>query len=82
MAADINHLAEPNANWLAKPSNEEMSQVEELLRIMRQVRENLDGVGVAINFICRRIQPSKERVNPTYEYAGDDNIAREVPKKV
>ena len=56
--------------------------MEELLKIMKEVRANLDGVGVAINFICRRIQPGKERFHPVYEYAGDDDTAQEVPEKV
>ena len=46
------------------------------------MRNNLDGVGVAINFIVRRIQPSKERFHPTYEYTGDEDTAREAPKKI
>lgn len=42
----------------------------------------LDGVVLAINFICRRIQPCKERVILAYEYVRDDDITREVPKKI
>ena len=46
------------------------------------MRNNLNGVGVAINFVCRRIQPSKERVHPAYEYAGDEDTTREAPEKI
>jgi len=40
------------------------------------------GVVVAWNFITRRIQPGKERAHPGYEFAGDIDTTREVPKKI
>ena len=43
---------------------------------------NLNKVGVAINFICRRIQSSKERVHPVYEYASDEDTAREAHERI
>lgn len=43
---------------------------------------NLNGVAVAINFVLRRLQPYKERVIPTFEFIGDEDIAREVPEKM
>ena len=46
------------------------------------MQNNLNEVGVAINFFCRRIQPSKERVHPAYEYAGDEDTAREAPERI
>ena len=46
------------------------------------MRNNLDEVGVAINFIVRWIQPSKERFHPAYEYTGDEDTAREAPVKI
>ena len=58
-----------------------MTQVDELLQILGQMRNNLDGVGVAINFVVRRIQPSKERFHLAYEYTGDEDTAREAPEK-
>lgn len=79
---DIDHLAVEHENWSAKPVGDEMSQVKELLRILRHMRPKLDGVGVAMNFICRRIQPSKERVHPAYEYSGPGDITREAPEDI
>jgi hypothetical protein len=32
---------------------------------------------VALNFICRRVQPCKERVHPLYEYSGSGDPTRE-----
>jgi hypothetical protein len=32
---------------------------------------------VALNFICRRVQPYKERVHPLYEYSGSGDPTRE-----
>lgn len=34
ISADINSKAKLNANWMARPSGEEMHQVEELLEIL------------------------------------------------
>ena len=59
-----------------------MTQVDELLQILGQMRNNLDGVGVAINFVVWRIQPNKKRLHPAYEYTGDEDTAREAPKKI
>ena len=49
---------------------------------------NLDGVGVAINFVICQIQPSKERLpskerfRHSYEYTEDEDTTREAPKKI
>ena len=40
------------------------------------MQNNLNKVGVAINFVYRRIQLSKERVHPAYEYTGDEDTAQ------
>jgi hypothetical protein len=45
-----------------------MVQVEELLGLFD--RSQLDGPTVAVNLICRRVQPCKERVHLLYEYSG------------
>ena len=37
---------------------------------------------MAINFICRRIQQSKERVHPAYEYVGDEYTTWEAVEKI
>ena len=59
-----------------------MTQVDELLQILGQMHNNLDRDGVAINFIVRLIQPSKERFHPAYEYTGDEDTTREAPEKI
>ena len=46
------------------------------------MRNNLDGVGVAINFVVRWIQPSKERFHIAYEYTGDEDTAQEAAEKI
>ena len=46
------------------------------------MRNNLDEVSVAINFIVRQIQSSKERFHPVYEYTGDEDTAWEAPEKI
>ena len=72
--------AEPSLS--ARPTSSKMPQVDELLQILGQMRNNLDGVGVAINFIVRRIQSSKERFHLTYEYTCDEDTAWEAPEKI
>jgi hypothetical protein len=37
----------------------------------------LDGPTVVLNFICRRVQPCKERLHPLYEYSGSGDPTRE-----
>jgi hypothetical protein len=52
-----------------------MVQVEELLGMFD--RNRLDGPTVALNFICRWVQPCKERVHQLYEYSGSGDPTRE-----
>jgi hypothetical protein len=52
-----------------------MVQVEELLGMVN--RSQLDGPTLALNFICRRVQPCKEQVHPLYEYSGSGDPTRE-----
>ena len=82
LSADIHHLAVPSANWSARPISSEMTQVDELLQILGQMHNNLDEVGVAINFVIHWIQLSKERFHPSYEYTGDEDTTREAPEKI
>jgi hypothetical protein len=49
--------------------------MEELLGMAN--RRQLDGPTIALNFICRRVQPCKERVHPLYEYSGSGDPTRE-----
>jgi hypothetical protein len=51
-----------------------MVQVKELLGLFDKNR--LDGPTVVLNFICRRVQPCKERVHPLYEYSRSDDPTR------
>ena len=44
LSADIDHLAVPSANWSARPTSSEITQVDELLQILGQMRNNLDRV--------------------------------------
>ena len=37
---------------------------------------------MAVNFVCHRILPWKERFIPAYEYVGDDDITQEAPEKL
>jgi hypothetical protein len=36
-------------------------------------RRPLDEPTIALNFICRRVQPCKEQVHPLYEYSGSSD---------
>jgi hypothetical protein len=57
-----------------------MVQVEELLRMFD--RNQLDGPTVALNFICRRVQPYKEWVHPLYEYSRSGDPTRESSRNI
>jgi hypothetical protein len=57
-----------------------MVQVEELLGMFD--RNHFDGPTVALKFICRRVQPCKERVHPLYEYSGSDDPTREFTRNL
>ena len=57
-----------------------MEQVRELLRLIDCKR--MDGVIVAMDFTFRRVQPCKERAHPGYEFWGNTDETREVPKEI
>jgi hypothetical protein len=57
-----------------------MSQVHELLAILKNMTLNL--VGVAANFVRRRVHPCKERVHPAYEWVGASDPTREVTEHI
>ena len=42
--------------------------------------EDVNGVGVVINFIGHRVQPIKDRVHPAIEYTGRGDLTRESPE--
>jgi hypothetical protein len=52
-----------------------MVQVKELLDLFDKTL--IDGPIVATNFNFRRVQPSKDRVHPMYEYSGSADVTRE-----
>jgi hypothetical protein len=52
-----------------------MVQVEELLGMVD--RRQLDRPIIALNFICRWVQPCKKRVHPLYEYSRSGDPTRE-----
>jgi hypothetical protein len=57
--------------------------VQELMKLVARLkRSGLNRVGMALNFICRRIQPCKERVTPGYEYAGSVDTTQEAPEHI
>ena len=69
-----------NAKWSERPSANGMEQVMELLALID--RRRLDGVIVAMNFTFRRVQPSKQRAHPGYEFRGETNGTREVLEEI
>lgn len=77
LSTDIDSPATSNPNWSAKPSSDEMQQVEELLNLLNRV--NINGVECMQNFIGQRIQPCKERSHPAYEH-WDADFMREAPE--
>jgi hypothetical protein len=75
VACDVTQIQEQQENWSVRPSSAEMVQVEELLGMFD--RNLLDGPTVALNFICRWVQPYKEQVHLLYEYSESEDPTRE-----
>jgi len=60
-----------------------MDQVRELLALIARLKEDgLTGIGIAANFVLRRLQPAKERARPAFEYFADGDQTREVPEQM
>jgi hypothetical protein len=75
ITCDVVQIPEQHENWSARPTSAEMVQVEELLGVID--RSQLDAPTIALNFICRRVQTCKERVQPLYEYSRSGDPTRE-----
>jgi hypothetical protein len=75
IACDVAQIPEQQESWSARPTSAEMVQVKELLGMFD--RSQLDRPTVALNFICRQVQPCKEWVHPLYEYSGSGDPTRE-----
>jgi hypothetical protein len=58
VACDVGQIPEQQESWSVRSTSAKMVQVEELLGMFD--RSQLDGPTVALNFICRRVQPCKE----------------------
>ena len=54
--------------------------MKELLELIRGMKKS--GVVVAVNFIMRHVQPSKERAHPGFDFKGDTDGTRERTKRL
>ena len=78
LSPEIDRYPEPRPSWTSVCSERDQDQVDELVGKIKGLREQgLTGVGVAINFVVRRVNPCKERVHPAYEYEGRKDASRE-----
>src|SRR5207237_2121632 len=58
-------------SWTSLPTVEEMVQVNALVKKLAVCRsEGVNGVGVVVNFLGRRVQPIKDRLHLASEYTG------------
>jgi hypothetical protein len=80
VACDVDQIPMSNAKWSERPSVNGVEQVKELFALINQRR--LDGVILATNFTFRRVQPSKERAHPRYEFWGETDGTHEVPEEI
>jgi hypothetical protein len=63
----------PGKHWDQDPDEQAMSQVRELLALIRDLwLRGLTGVAVMVNYASCCLQPLKERAHFAYEYAGPD----------
>ncbi|CAN6363121.1 unnamed protein product [Urochloa humidicola] len=78
---DIDHRPSKRLAWIEEPMERNMSEVRELIQLIAKLKaEGLTGVGVATNFMLRRIQCLKAYALTAYEYAGEDDFNREAPE--
>lgn len=72
-----------NARWLAKPSDQEVSKIREILGILRaKKQEGLMGALVVYDFVSRQIQPLKQRNSFGFEYLGSRDPSRSSSKEL
>ncbi|CAN6381183.1 unnamed protein product [Urochloa humidicola] len=80
---DIDHSPSKRLTWIEEPQQRNMPEVRELIQLIAKLKtEGLTGVGVAANFMLRRIQPLKARSLTAYEYVGEDDFNREAPERL
>jgi len=83
LSTEIDSRPVPSESWSSLPKDSEMDQVRELLGfIAEQKSVGLTAVGVAANFVLRRIQPLKQRAHPAFEYYAEGDNTREAPERV
>ena len=75
---DVYHVPEVQKSWSEKPIGADMTQVTELLELIKGC--DIDGPLVACNFIMRRVQPCKERAHPGFAFEGKRDGTREMDK--
>src|SRR5438128_349324 len=70
-------------SWNSLPSAKEMEQVNALLGKLKACKrdDRVNGVSVVINFLCRQVQPIKERIHPTYDYMGTKDTTQKSAEK-
>uniref|UniRef100_A0A0A8YQ62 Transposase (putative) gypsy type domain-containing protein n=1 Tax=Arundo donax TaxID=35708 RepID=A0A0A8YQ62_ARUDO len=67
-----------NENWFALLSPSDMGQVNQLLDIIHSLKaQNLTAIGIAINFVSRRVQPLKDQIHLGFEIHGNSNLTHE-----
>lgn len=74
---EVTQIPVANERWKARPDDNEMIQVNELLGEMDF--RNLDGVCVGSTFVIRRIQPLRERNNYMFDFQGENDPCRQSP---
>ena len=77
LSAHTGHAPEPHACWEEQPTEEEMAQVDLLLKeIAGLSAQGLTGAVVALSFSKRLVQPIRDRVDPGFEYCGRQDPTR------
>ncbi|CAN6234291.1 unnamed protein product [Urochloa humidicola] len=80
---DIDHHPSKRLAWIEEPQERNMPEMRELIQLIAKLKtEGLTGVGMAANFMLRRIKPLKARSLTAYKYAGEDNFNHEAPERL
>ena len=83
LPARTGRAPEPRACWEEQPTEEDMVQVDLLLKeIAGLSAQGLTGAVVALSFSRQLVQPIRDRVHPGFEYWGRQDPTRGQNRKV
>jgi hypothetical protein len=79
----VDRLPEYDATWVEKPTDSELPIVSALSSRVSELKGlGLTRVGVAANWLARRVTPLKKQVHPRWEYSGVQDPMQELKDNI